>query len=116
VPVAAKYQLAGVDERERGFSRPVEVQSLESGHRAMLRYEKTIVSGDGDTSEAAMASLVGVLQDRGYTQLKSQLSFRGAQYLGNQEPWVEYSDPQRPPAESVGLAGWLRTLAGRLWP
>jgi len=38
--------------------------------------------------------LITQLQDRGYTQLRSRLQFRGEAYLGNQELWEERPDPE----------------------
>lgn len=106
--VIEKYQLAGVDERERGFSRPVEVQLAGTIYRAVLRYEAAVVAGESaETKDAAFNDLIRTLQARGYTQLKSQVSFRGSQYLGSQEPWVEYQDADRGAEHPRGLSGWF---------
>ena len=35
--VQEKHQLAGLDERERGFSRPVVYQQADGGYQAILR-------------------------------------------------------------------------------
>jgi hypothetical protein len=110
--VIEKYQVAGVDERERGFSRPVDLQSEDNRYRATLHYETSLLAGErADTKEAALSDLIRTLHAHGYTQLKSQLSFRGPQYLGSQEPWIEYPDPERPSEQPSGLGGLFRQVA-----
>ena len=37
-----KHQLAGLDARERGFSRPVVFERVEESYRAILRYETVL--------------------------------------------------------------------------
>ena len=111
--VIEKYQLAGVDERERGFSRPVELQQEDALYRATLRYEKVEIAGEsGEGKEAALFELIRHLQARGYTQLRSQLTFLGTQYLGSQEPWVEYPDPDRPTEEPAEIGGFFKRVGG----
>lgn len=111
-----RHQLAGLDARERGFSRPVEVEAAGGGYRAILRYETVrVVTEPHDTPAAALEELIRMLQEQGYTQLRSQLSVRNGVYLGSQEPWIEYPDPERQPAASAGLIdrvlSWLRCPA-----
>jgi hypothetical protein len=111
--VQEKHQLAGFDARERGFSRPVMFEAAGGGYQAILRYEKTrVVTTMHDTTGAALAELVYLLQQQGYSQLRSQLSIRENTYLGSQEPWIEYPDAERPPESPHGfigrLFGWLR--------
>lgn len=94
-----KHQLAGVDNRERGFSRPVEFERVGEGYRAILRYEAVRVTTETHpTQDEALTVLIQTLHARGYRQLKSQMSFRHGVYLGSRELWVEYPDP--PPSES----------------
>lgn len=107
-----RYQLAGLDNRERGFNRPVEFELGGDGYCAILRYETTRVTTDPCTAqEEALLALVKTLHAQGYRQLRTQASFRRGVYLGSQEQWVEYPDPQ-PEPESRGLlariAGWWR--------
>lgn len=107
--VVEKHQLAGIDERERGFNRPVEIDRLEEGYRASLRYETTIiVAAPCATQAAALAEVIKSLHGRGYTQLRSQLSFTGCAYRGSQEPWIEHPNPEHPPVPRTGLFDWLR--------
>ena len=93
--IVEKYQVAGLDERERGFSRLAEIERLENGYRAVLRYETALITTTShDTTDGALHELIRTLQAGGYRQLRMRLDFRGASYLGTQEPWVEYPDPE----------------------
>jgi hypothetical protein len=101
-----KHQLAGVDERERGFSRPLELEPAGRGYRAVLRYERMVVATDPhDTQDMALQSLIRILQSRGCRQLKTQMSFRDGLYLGSQEMWIEYPD-----SSPLQPAGWLAKI------
>jgi hypothetical protein len=104
-----KHQLAGIDERERGFCRPVEIEQSGEGVRAVLRYETLRVMTEArDTEATALEELIRTLQSQGYSQLRSQLSVRNGAYRGSQEPWIEYPDPARRPERSDGWLGTLR--------
>jgi len=111
-----KHQLAGLDTRERGFSRPVVFEQADGGYQAILRYETTrVVTAVQATPGAALVELIRTLHGQGYSQLRSQLSVREGAYLGSQEPWVEYPDPAKPPETPDGLIGkffaWFRRSA-----
>ena len=109
--VVARYQVAGLDERERGFNRTVEVRRECDRYRALFRYEQLHLSTSWhEAYDGAIDDLIQLLQDRGYRQLKSRASFRGDLYLGSQEPWIEYQDVP-PPAEP---SHWFSRLIGRL--
>ena len=108
-----KHQLAGLDHRERGFSRPVEFEQAGEGYRAVLRYETVrVVSASQPPQDEALAVLIQSLHAQGYRQLKTQRSFRNGVYLGSQELWVEYPDPPQTEPEPSGLWGkvlsWFR--------
>ncbi len=107
-----RHQLAGLDARERGFSRPVEVERAGEGYRAILRYETTHVATDlFPTPEEALRRLIRALHARGYRQLRTQRSFCDGLYLGSQELWMEYPDPQPPPGEAgliARIVAWFR--------
>jgi len=103
-----KHQLAGFDARERGFSRPVVFEQADGGYHAILRYETThVVTTTQHTPGTALEELIRMLQGQGYSQLRSQLNFRKGTYLGSQEPWIEYPDPERKPEQEDG---WLKRL------
>lgn len=90
-----RYQLAGFDDRERGFNRPVECNEISGGYRAVLHYEGLRVCAEHpESTTGALKELVALLHQRGYRDLRSQLSFRQETYLGTQEPWMSYEDPQ----------------------
>ncbi len=90
------YQLSGLDERERGFTRQVECTFNENLYHVVLRYERVNVEGSSPMNEtSALQNLVEILHTSGYTQLRSQLIFQGKTYLGSQELWVDYPDPER---------------------
>ena len=91
------YQLAGLDPRERGFSRPVEVVHEGQQYRVLLRYEAArIVTEPATSQDAALQLLITALHGQGYRQLKTQVSFSNGAYLGSRESWTEYSDPPPP--------------------
>lgn len=109
--IVEKHQLAGVDERDRGFNRLVELERVEAGCRAVLRYEVTRVETlPCETQAEALGQLIVMLQSQGYTQLRSRLSFQGATYLGSQRDWIEYPDRERPSEHRGSLSGWLHRL------
>ena len=102
-----KHQLAGFDDRTRGFNRVVEVRQVEQAYRAVLNYEAQHITADvSESGRAALDALIRQLHTDGFTQLRSQLSFRGTEYLGSREPWIEYPDPARPRSAGM-LARWF---------
>jgi hypothetical protein len=105
-----KHQLAGLDASERGFSRPVEFERVGEGYRAVLRYETLRVTTDPYvTQDEALVRLIHVLQADGYHQLRTQRSFRDGVYLGSQELWVEYPDPESTRERLMArIVGWFR--------
>ncbi len=105
------HLVAGLDERERGFSRPVEIERREGVFRAIFRYETLALESAGvGSAVAALAEIVRLLQERGYRQLRTRLIFFGGAYRGSQELWVDYADPESPPAAAGGWAGLVRRI------
>jgi hypothetical protein len=103
------YQLAGLDSRERGFSRSVEVVQENQRYRASLQYEAThVVTQPAKDHEAALGLLVATLHGQGYRQLKTQVSFRCGTYVGSRELWIEYPDPPPVPVRRTGLVTAIR--------
>jgi hypothetical protein len=103
------YQLAGLDPRERGFNRPVELMRIQHRYRAAWRYEAAHLMTDfTDSEEAALQLLVATLHGQGYRQLKTQASFRHGTYLGSQESWVDYPDPPQVPPKTGLMAVFRR--------
>ncbi len=113
-PILEKHQLAGVDERDRGFNRLVEIEPTDGGCHATLRYEATlIVTPPCHTESASLTHLIGQLHGQGYRQLRSRLSFQGAAYLGTQKDWIDYPDPDpEPPGIATLLFQRLRGMLG----
>ena len=116
-----KHQLAGLDDRVRGFSRPVEFERAGESYRVRLRYETVRVATElFPTQDAALLDLIQVLQSRGYRQLKTQKSFSNGLYLGSQELWVEYPDPPEAEPERTGflarMLNWCRQSSHRNSP
>lgn len=98
-----KYEVAGVDDRERGFNRQVLIHRESQKFLATLRYETVHISSElGESAETALEQLIHKLHDKGYRQVRSRLSFRGDEYFGSQELWVEYPDPTPP--------SWISTV------
>jgi len=111
-----KHLLAGLDEQQRGFSRQVDIEGADGQCRASLRYEKFFLATEPRaTSEAALLDLIQALQERGYRQLRSRLSFRGREYFGSLEPWIEYPDIAEPERPRRGLAWTLGQFWSRLF-
>ena len=89
------YQIAGLDNLDRGFNRQVDMKILDGTFQAVFRYERFLLETEPQpTEQAAIARLITQLQNQGYTQLRSRLQFRGEAYLGNQELWEEHHDPE----------------------
>ncbi len=102
------HQLAGVDDRDRGFNRQVQVRSTHGGFQASLRYERLQLEVEPHSSEKeALHQLIHILHQRGYVQLRSQQIFRKEEYLGSQELWVDYPDPEPPSPPGIGWGAWF---------
>ena len=102
------HHIAGIDDRERGFNRQAQVIVGESLYQARLRYEMLQIEVESDkTEEEALQRLIQELQERGYTQLRTQRIFKGEQYLGTQELWVDYPDPE---LLNVQPVSWLMRI------
>ncbi len=110
-----KHQLAGLDARERGFSRPVVFEQVGEVYRAILRYETILLETEPhSTQDDALRMLIQTLHAHGYRQLRTQMSFRSGVYLGSQELWVEYPDPHiepEPQGFMARLLNWVRPRA-----
>ena len=111
------HHVAGLDDRDRGFNRQIHIICSEGGFQARLRYELLQIEVDPVPREdQALHRLIHVLQDRGYTQLRTQRIFIGDRYLGNQELWVEYPDPETPSDTGKTWSTWFRQIFGRSSP
>ncbi len=107
------YQIAGLDERDRGFNRQCQIIVEDEACIARLRYETLQIESKAVPSEEeALDSLIHALQDRGYRQMRSQRIFQGAKYLGNQELWVDYPDPELSESQPVSWCMRVRHFLG----
>ena len=112
-PLTNVYHISGLDDRERGFNRQAQVVAQGAAYHARLRYEALQVEVESvPTEEEALQRLIRALQERGYTQLRTQRIFQNEQYLGNQELWIEYSDPDPPQVQSVSWFMRIRQFLG----
>ncbi|HEX9756834.1 MAG TPA: hypothetical protein VGB26_03430 [Nitrospiria bacterium] len=108
-----RFQIAGLDERQRGFNRLAEVTCRAGSFQATFPYETYRVTTElCNTEKAALQNLIQILQQRGYRQLRSQITFRGGDYLGSQPVWVEYPDPGESQRKRFGLSGWFKKIFG----
>lgn len=110
------HQLAGLDDRERGFSRLVSFERAGDQYRAMLRYETVRITTDPQPSQdMALLTLIQTLHSHGYRQLRTQVTFRNGVYLGSREIWIEHPDPPQPDPALTGfiarLLNWVRPRA-----
>ena len=65
-----RHQLAGLDDRVRGFSRPVEFERAGESYRALLRYETVrVVTELFQTQDGALLAMIQILQSRGYRHI-----------------------------------------------
>ena len=114
--VGEKHLLSGLDDRRRGFSRQLEISSVEGGYYSALQYEKLSLTSSGlSTKEQALLWVVQELQSRGYRQLRSRLSFRGGTYFGSLEAWTEYPDQEQATGPPQSLLERLGALWRHLW-
>ena len=112
-PLTNVYHVAGLDDRDRGFNRQAHVIRSEDGYQARLQYERLLVEvAPVSREDIALQRLIQVLQDRGYTQLRTQRIFQGEQYLGNQELWVEFPDPELPMKREKSWRKWIQHVLG----
>jgi hypothetical protein len=103
------YQITGLDDQKRGFTRQIEVSDQNGAFIALFRYEKIRVEIQGqETESATIEALISHLHQEGYMQLQTRLQFQGETYLGTQEFWTEHPDPIPKQAESQGW--WQKML------
>ena len=111
-----KHLLSGLDDRRRGFSRQLNINRGEDGYSTTLQYEKLSLTSEGfGTTDQALVWVVEALHSRGYRQLRSRLSFRGAKYFGSLEAWIEYPDPEEEIESARTLVQRVRGLWGHLF-
>jgi|CXWL01.1.fsa_nt_gi hypothetical protein len=123
--IVEKHQISGVDDQCRGFSRSAELECQESRYLATFRYETVVLDTETySTPQEALNALIETLTTRGYRQLKSRLSFRGSEYFGSQELWVDYVDSidsegesviETPTEQRAWRSGWIERVLRLFW-
>src|SRR5881409_530166 len=104
-----KHLLAGLDERARGFTRMVSVEPQAEAFRASLQYEAhVVVSADADSPSVALADLARRLHERGYTQLRSRLTFAGSSGWNTPTQKRNQKQKEDSSASCAGSGGCLR--------
>ena len=110
-PEINKYQIAGLDERGRSFNRLAEVIGSKSHYDASLLYETSRFKTEKHPSEVdALNNLIGILHEKGFRELRCQLSFKDNVYLGSNPEWTEYPDPVVIPKKALGFTQWLKSF------
>ena len=111
-PEINKYQIAGLDQRGRGFNRLAEVLGSKDNYDASLLYETARFRTEKHPSEGdALNSLIGILHENGFRELRCQLTFKDEVYLGSQFEWTEYPDPVVVNKKtSVGFIQWIKSF------
>lgn len=101
-----QHQLIGLDDQQRGFSRPVIIEHVGKCYRAKIRYESLhLETNEQPTESAALEMLILTMQSHGYRNLRTQPTFRDGVYLGSQEVLVDYEDQ---PLESPRQGFFIR--------
>lgn len=85
------HHIEGFDPQGRMFNRDVPIEVDENGYLAQFRYEGfSAQSGEYSTVNEAIADLTKRLFKKGFTDLRTRLSFREDRYLAEREPWTYY--------------------------
>jgi hypothetical protein len=95
------HQVEGFDSVPRYFNRNIEIFKAERGYYGRMHYEDfTVESNHYKTIRQAIDDIVSRLKEKGFTKLRTRLSFRGKKYLGERgirhfddsEQWTNYPD------------------------
>ena len=91
--VVEKHQLEGNDAPGRNFVRMVAVTRTMTGYTAKVQYESVSAETSSyPTIPEAICALAQKLQEMGFSRLRTRVNFRGARYLAEKEPWIDYPD------------------------
>jgi hypothetical protein len=91
--VVEKHQLEGNDAAGRNFVRMVPVTRTVTGYSAKIQYES--VSAETSSHPTVLESLQALVQQllaHGFSRMRTRINFRGARYLAEKEPWIDYPD------------------------
>ncbi len=71
----------------------VAVTRTVTGYSAKIQYESvTAETSSHPTVLEALQVLVRQLLQHGFSRMRTRVNFRGAHYLAEKEPWIEYPD------------------------
>jgi hypothetical protein len=93
------HQLEGFDRRDKSFNRNVEIWRTAHGYVAYFQYEGLELHTPPALRPAeALKALVNLIYQRGITNIRTRLNFKGNRYLAERLPWVSHSPafPQAP--------------------
>lgn len=90
-PVVERHLLEAFDPLDRSLNRRVDVFRTDNGYTARFQYEAfQAITSPAPTVQQALAHLAKLLNDKGYTRVRTRLNFRGSRYYAEREPWVDY--------------------------
>ncbi|HEY5649237.1 MAG TPA: hypothetical protein VLB09_08770 [Nitrospiria bacterium] len=93
--IIERHQIEGLDERRRVFNRLTDIQREDKGYSALFHYEGlTFKTPPSRTIEATLEVLIGQLREKGFSNLRTRLNFRGKRYFAEREAWVVHQDPE----------------------
>lgn len=96
------HQLEGFDRRDKSFNRNVEIWRTPHGYVAYFQYEGLEVQSPPALRPAeALQALVARLFRHGIMRIRTRLNFKGARYMAERLPWVEYQTPGQAPAQAA---------------
>ena len=83
------HQLEGFDRRDKSFNRNAEIWRTAQGYVAYFQYEGLeIHTAPALRPAEALKALVDLLYQRGVTDIRTRLNFKGNRYLAERLPWV----------------------------
>lgn len=90
---SATYQLEGVDEEGRYFSRSVIFRDPEGVFSALFNYEGLkIETNHHPNPDGALKELVSKLKKRGFNKIRARLNYIEGKYLEERRPWIYFPD------------------------
>jgi hypothetical protein len=93
------HQLEGFDRRDKSFNRNVEIWRTAHGYVAFFQYEGLeLHTAPALRPAEALRALVGLLDQRGVTNIRTRLNFKGNRYMAERLPWVDHGRPLQTPA------------------
>lgn len=90
---SATYQLEGVDEEGRYFSRSVILTELGGLLSVSFNYEGIKISANSHhTHDGALKELVSQIKKSGFINIRARLNYVGSRYLAEGKPWIYFPD------------------------